>query len=388
METKYKIWYVYMPQRCELIPKRKHMIVERYEVVCTALSYDEVLLVPSSEYWEVFKDTPYPTREEEDQIERIHGIRYLHVFHRDNTLIVVPRQESIEDDKEEYEAPIRLLRTLIAIQAQERASLTKALAVADMPELEELLYENDIIVDDIEMDGTFSLVGLEVLANEIAKLEEGLVEKFTKNFQATDIIGPKLPYDALCDKIASILNKAENFYLVDLLAFGERGLYLTPLANVVEQKMDQFSCNYDEVVHILSEWYLDTLDIFILDEMDSQLGEAPRASLVYAGILSPKYYNYKTDEVIVTGGALSVLHKTLMVSKHSLRWAEYVRVHTTETDTYVPFYERKEFDKHISRWSNAQKGCLLSFYALLGDEEEIFNDVDGEFDEQVTKNHA
>ena len=97
-------------------------------------------------------------------------------------------------------------------------------------------------------------------------------------------------------------------------------------------------------------------------------------------MLTPKQYNYKTDQLLLRGGELGELYKAIVVSEHYTDWLKYVEVITTETDSYVPFHCGKDFNRHISRWSVAQKGALLSFCARLADKQGEFNEIEADFD--------
>jgi len=323
------------------------------------------------DYWEIFPNIPIPCENEIAEMLNVPGARHIFIFYRNNSVIVVPMPATIEGEGEEYAEPIKAMRRLLEAQRKERTVSNKMVDILNIYEVEKMLEDNNIDIVGAGVLGTYTYIGIEMLAKVVADCSLEAAKLMVNDYKPTSLIGPKTPEDAVLFNVKNYIDKSET-YLMDLVTFGEHGMYLTKLGELAEQKMEQWRCSYDKVSHGLSELYVDTVDLFIEELMDERLSNAKRAHLRYKGILSPNFYNHKTDQLIVEGGELGEILKAITVSEYYYDWLEYVRVITTETDSYVPYHQRVDFDRHIRDLSKGQKSSLLSYCARLTDKEGLF----------------
>lgn len=153
-------------------------------------------------------------------------------------------------------------------------------------------------------------------------------------------------------------------YVCDLEFMGQKGFYGTAIDEILSEAAQDGEGLLSPVYQEFGEYYVEELMTDTLNEIclrKSYSAKTPELSFV--GYKSPKYYNFRTDEVVIGTNDINAIYYVLKGDDFDA----YIKEVTTAQDGYIPFYKAEDFDKSITLWDKTQKSLVLSYLAHLMD---------------------
>ena len=103
-------------------------------------------------------------------------------------------------------------------------------------------------------------------------------------------------------------------------------------------------------------------------------------NMKFLGVSSPREYNYRTDEIIVSISLADIIkaHKWIQEDKalegiKKNLWDKMLEHTTTSAPGYIPFFAKQDYDKKIEKWEKAQFYLIFNVLALYFNEHYLAN---------------
>lgn len=117
---------------------------------------------------------------------------------------------------------------------------------------------------------------------------------------------------------------------------------------------DKWGCNYCAVRETIAKDYTKFFGVFIEDEFDIDL------DIKFNGLISPKYYNFETDRILVSVSKESLFELYKRIDKNA--FAKYVKRELTPRDGFIPFYSNDLNEwGYFCNWELPQLSMILDF---------------------------